>query len=116
MSDTLERGREALENWGNWSRLDSSDTGFPSQCSYYTPPQAGDVWDGAEDKPPIDTAWAIQVEAVVVGMGYEMRKAVRLRYVEQFRLDRIARAVRMDRQKAEGVLMAAEKIVGRLRP
>ena len=114
MSDLLEKGRDALENWANWSRLDSSDTGYPSRCSYYTPPAAGDVWDGVETLPPIDTVLALRIESLVIGMGYTMRLAVRLRYIDRYRLDRVARAVRMERHRAENMLIEAEKMAGRV--
>lgn len=114
-SPTVERGRDRLENWAQWSRLDSSDTGYPRKCAYWTPPRAGDVYDDDdfEALPVVDYIDAERVEAIVVGLEHASRQAVRARYIERRSLNAIARLIHGDRHRAERILVEAEQRVGR---
>lgn len=113
MSASQERGRDRLENWGLWSRLDGAPCDMKRQVSWYTPPVAGDVWDGMEVLEQPDTRDAELVERMVVGLGFLRQRAVKLRYVERYRIERVARAVRESRDMVEKLLLEVEQMVGR---
>ena len=114
---TLERGRERLDNWANWSRLDGSDTGLPRKCNFYLPPRAGDTYLDAEDreetKPIIDHLEAEWVESLVLNMGDRLRVAVTERYLHRREIFQVAKRLHVDRDKARLILTEAELWVGR---
>jgi DNA-directed RNA polymerase specialized sigma24 family protein len=117
-SPTVERGRDRLDNWGNWSRLDGSDTGLPRKCSYYTPPRAGDTWLESDDKdeesqPVINHLEAEWVEGLVLQMPARLRLAVVERYLHRREIFQIAKRLHVDRDKARLILVEAEAWVGR---
>lgn len=112
----VERGRERLDNWALWSRLDGSDTGYPRECSYYTPPRTGDTFDEAtesETKPPIDAIDAEAVERIIVQMAHISRVAIRVRYIERQPMKAVARALNMYTDNAAKILFEAEARIGR---
>lgn len=110
-----ERGKERLENWALWSRLDSSDTGYPSRCSYWTPPRAGDVFEEVRDEPKPDINYrdAEIVEAMVVRLGAHVTIAVKMRYLKRAKTSQIARELGQTFQGAVDMLNRAEMEVGR---
>lgn len=113
---TVERGRERLTNWANWSRLDSADLGYPGRCSYWTPPRRGEIDEEATtDEPLPDVDWrdAEQVEAIIVTMEARSREILCARYIRRMRIGAIAALVHMDRAGAEKWLFEAEARIGR---
>lgn len=115
---TVERGRDRLENWANWSRLDGSDTGFPKKVNFYTPPRTGDTWqEGGEDvdeaQPVIDHLEAQWVETLVLNMGGRLKTAVVERYLYRREIFQVARRLHVDRDKARLILAEAEAWIGR---
>lgn len=115
MSDTRARGQDRLENWGKWSRLDSAPNDLKRQVNWYTPPVAGEVWDGldADAITPPDNQDAERVEAMVCKLGYVRKEAVKLRYIERWRYDRLARRLRETKDEVEKMIIEIEKMVGR---
>lgn len=111
----VERGRDRLDNWALWSRLDGADTGFPRKCSYWTPPRAGDVYDesDAESLPVIDHRDAEAVEAVIVSMAHVSRAALRAKYIERRRMQEIMRLLSRGRDDVDKLLYEAEARIGR---
>lgn len=112
----VERGRDRLDNWALWSRLDGADTGYPRKCSIYTPPRAGDVWDEGDDSDPlpiIDHQDAEAVEAIIVTMAHVSRQALRAKYIDRRRLQDIAHRLSRGRDDVEKLLYEAEARVGR---
>ena len=115
-SPAVERGRERLENWGLWSRLDSHGVGYPRKCAYWTPPRTGDIYDEqpeSETQPVIDYVDAELVEACVIGMTHVMRRAVKAMYLDRQRKDVVAKRLHTDRHGLERLLVEAETRVGR---
>ncbi len=107
-----ERGKERLKNWALWARLDSSDTGYPSRCSYYTPPRTGEVYD--EDVlPDIDYREAERTDKAIVGMAYSSRRAVKLYYLEQAKMRAICDDLALSFDAVVKLLKDAETEVGR---
>lgn len=114
----IERGRDRLENWANWSRLDGSDTGLPRKVNFYTPPRTGDTWaegdqDLEETKPVVNHLEAEWVEALVLRMGGRLRVAVTERYLHRREMFQIAKRLHVDREKARLILTEAEAWIGR---
>lgn len=109
-----ERGIARLHNWALWSRLDSADTGYPSRCSYYTPPRSGDIFDGPTDEanPDIDYRDAEIVEALVVRLSTHGKIAVKMRYLNRAKIIEISIEIDESVQKTLDVLAAVEKELG----
>jgi len=115
---TVERGRDRLDNWANWSNLDGSDTGLPRKVNFYTPPRTGDTWqegdpDAEEAKPVIDFVAAEWVESLVLKMPPTHKLAVTERYLRRRNFHAIAQMLHVDRDKARRILRDAEAWIGR---
>lgn len=112
----VERGRDRLDNWALWSRLDGADTGFPRKCAFWTPPRAGDVWDESDDaetQPIINHQDAEAVEAIIVTMAHVSKRALRAKYIDRRRIDDIARLLSRGRDDVDKLLYEAEARIGR---
>lgn len=114
----LVRGRERLDNWGNWSRLDGPDTGLPRKTNFYTPPRTGDTWaegDQAIDeaKPVVNYIEAEWTESLVLKLPGRQRTAVIYAYVRQYEIFLLSRRLHCDRETARRVLVEAEWSIGR---
>ena len=108
-----EDGKERLTNWGRYMRLDSSDTGYPSRCTYWTPPRTGEIYTDDDPLPDVDILDAEAVDRLVRRMPYSLLTACRLYYWRQRGVGAIRRELNCSFESAIDFLRAAEKEVGR---
>lgn len=109
-----ERGKARMENWANWARLDSSDTGYPTRAPYHTPARLGDIYESDEEKlPDIDYRDAERTEAIVTRMPYSSRRAVKLYYLKRVKMRAICDDLHLSFDAVVRILRDAEIEVGR---
>jgi DNA-directed RNA polymerase specialized sigma24 family protein len=107
-------GRERLENWANWARIDNPRLGYPKICAHAREYQAeaGDIWIEPSETITIDDIDAGRVEAFVVALQAKEREIVRMFHVERYLVMQIARAFSASSRTITEILDSVENRVG----